>query len=122
MPGLWGGQGLAGAVASITGVASFLRRLPSAYASFPGAALGRGLRQVKAPGLDPPQDPKSCPVLEDASTLGVMQNNSTYTGVHAYLFFVFRKKNSPFSCFSFFFFSFFKIFFLQTLALARGQP
>lgn len=55
MPGLWGEQGLAGAAASITGVVSFLRRLPSAQAPFLGAALGRGLRQVKVPGLDPPR-------------------------------------------------------------------
>lgn len=54
VPGLWDGQGLAGAAASLTGVASFLRRCPSAHAPFLGAALGRGLRQVKVPGLGPP--------------------------------------------------------------------
>jgi hypothetical protein len=54
-----------------------------------------------------------------------MQNNSTYTGVHAYLFLFLGKKIVLFPVFLFsFFFFFFKDFFLflQTLALARGQP
>ena len=108
-----GGQARLGAVASLTGAASFLRRPPARPEPFSGCGLEGCPRGHKPRGA-----PSTLPLLTQvpACAGGVRcRDNSTYTGVHAYLFLFFRKKKS-FSCFSSFcFFVFLRFFFFFKL-------
>lgn len=99
-----GGQAGLGAAASLTGAASFLRRPPGSARALLWMRPGRMPPGPQA--LWSPQHPPS-PDTGASVCWGVRcRDNSTYTGVHAYLFLFFRKKKS-FSCFlSFCFFVF----------------
>lgn len=115
----------AGAVASLTGAASFLRRLPR-LGTHPSvrpcvrAALGRA---------SPSRTPRPASVCWGEADAGV----TVCTPESMQIGFSFSGKKSPFPVFSFFFsflfffffffFKFFNIFlFLQTLGLARSEP
>lgn len=116
-PGPGSRQGPSGwadrAGASLTGAASFLRRPPPAW---PQPLSGCGL-EGRPRGPEPlgaPSTPLSRHRCQCALG-GRMRDNSTYTGVHAYLFLLFRKKKKSFSCFSSFCCFFFEFFFFFKL-------